>query len=189
VATIAMPAAANAVHRFSGPAEVNRTEMLDAIAVLRAEVWQASGGVAAAAFPEGRWHDDCDLNATHWTIRDENNRLVAAARLTVHPTLADVPEAEEYARYGLDLEGPIAAPARVVVCPGAQGRGLGQRLLDAQDQTARRLGARHAVRQASPAMVRLLVHRGWRIIGPARTDPRFPEVQFQVAVLTLGTTP
>ena len=38
-------------------------------------------------------------------------------------------------------------------------------------------------------MVRLLVHRGWHIIGPARTDPRFPEVQFQVTVLSLGTTP
>ena len=108
-----MPAAANAVRQFSGPAEVNGTEMLDEIAVLRAEVWQAAGAVAATAFPEGRWRDEYDLIAIHWTIRDENSRLVAAARLTVHPTLADVPEAEEYARYGLNLQGPIAAPGEL----------------------------------------------------------------------------
>jgi len=184
-----MPVIAKAVRRFSEAAEVSGAEMLDEIAALRGAVWQATGGAAAEAFPDGRWLDDYDLGAIHWTIRDEDGRLVAAARLTVHPALADVPESKEYTRYGLDLEGPIAAPARVVVCPSVQGCGLGQRLLDAQDQTARRLGARHALRQASPAMLRLLAPRGWRIVGPARIDPRFPGVQFQVAALTFRDTP
>jgi len=65
-------------------------------------------------------------------------------------------------------------------------------LLDAQDAFARRAGARHAVRQASPAMVRLLVRRAWRILGPATPDPRFTGFRFEVAVLDLSdasTTP
>ena len=168
---------------FSDPLEVSDPQILDEIYALRARVWRATGGVSLEAFA-GSWSDGDDLHAAHWVICDGRGQVVAAARLTIHNTLAEVPEAEEYLRYGLDRAGPVAAPARIVVSPSAQGHGLGRRLLDAQDQAARRLGARSAVRQASPAMVRLLVNRGWRIVGPARTDPRFPGVEFQVALLT-----
>lgn len=177
---------------FSDPLEVADAETIDEICRLRARVWEATGQAAATAFPDGGWRDPYDSDCLHWIIRDDRGRLVAAARVTVHDRLEEVPEAEEYSRYGLRLPGPIAAPARVVVLAEAQGGGLARRLLDAQDAFARRVGARHAVRQASPAMVRLLVRRAWRILGPATPDPRFTGVLFEVAVLDLSdasTTP
>lgn len=168
---------------YSEPLAASDPETIEAIGRLRAEVWTATGKSAEDAFPEGRWLDPHDFEGPHWIVRDRRGRLVAAARVTVHPRLEDVPEAEEYLRYGLDLPGPVASPARVVVSPEARGHGLARKLLDAQDAFAASVGARHAVRQASPAMVRLLVHRSWRILGLATRDPRFPGVEFQVAVL------
>lgn len=177
---------------YSDPLEVTDGETIEAICRLRAHVWKATGQAAEGAFPNGGWRDPHDSGCAHWIIRDRHDRLVAAARVTVHDRLEDVLEAEEYLRHGLRLPGPIAAPDRVVVLAEARGNGLARRLLDAQDAFARKAGARHAVRQASPAMVRLLVHRAWRILGPASPDPRFPGVRFQVAVLDLSdpsTTP
>jgi N-acyl-L-homoserine lactone synthetase len=165
--------------------EVDDLQILEEIYALRARVWRTTGGLAANAFPTGQWRDAYDALSRHWVVRDEHGRLAAAARLTVHASLDAVPEAAEYLRYDLPRSGPIAAPARVVVCPSAQGVGLAGRLLDVQDQATREAGAQRAVRQASPAMVRLLVRRGWQIVGPATPDPRFPGVPFQVAQLDL----
>ena len=118
-------------------------------------------------------------------IRSDEGALIAAGRLSVHDSLADIHQAEEYQRYGLELSGRIALPDRVVVCPSRQGGRLAWRILNVQDEAAVALGARHAVRQASPGMVRLLRRRGWTILGPATVDARFPGEVFQIAFLSL----
>lgn len=153
---------------------------IDRICRFRAEVWGATPGVAEQAFPAGSWRDEIDDDAQHWMIHDAQGVLRAAARLHFCSTVADMHEAHEYTRYALALPGPIAAPDRVVVSPQAQGCGLARWLLDAQDAAAQAHGARHALRQASPRMVQLLQHRGWREVGPANIDPRFPGVTFCV---------
>ena len=170
---------------FSAPERVTDTPTLEAIYRLRAAVWLQTGDIAQAAFRDGRWSDEHDAIATHWVIRD-GHELVAAARLSVHERLADVPEAEEYAAAGLRLEGRIAAPARVVVAAAARRHGLASQLLDAQDEAARAARCTFAVRQASPSMSRLLQRRGWRSFGPASADERFPGVRFEVMVLELA---
>jgi len=170
---------------FRGPQRVADPATLAAIYRLRASVWRQTGDVAQAAFPGGSWSDEHDASALHWVIRD-GEQLVGAARLSVHERLADVPEAQEYAAAGLALEGRIAAPARVVVAAAARRHGLAGRLLDAQDGAAREAGCAFAVRQASPAMTRLLERRGWQTAGPAGRDERFPGVRFEVMVLELA---
>lgn len=159
---------------------------LDAIYRLRAAVWRETGDLAQAAFGDGRWSDEHDPASLHWVVRDGAGELVAAARLSVHERLADVPEAEEYTAAGLRLDGRIAAPARVVVAAAARRRGLAEQLLDEQDEAARAAGCAFAVRQSSPAMTRLLRRRGWRDAGPAGRDERFPGVRFEVMVLELA---
>ncbi len=171
---------------FRGPERVTDAPTLEAIYRLRASVWRETGDIAQAAFRDGRWSDEHDPAALHWAIRDAGGELVAAARLSVHERLADVPEAEEYTTAGLGLEGRIAAPARVVVAASARRHGLAGQLLDAQDAAARAAGCAYAVRQSSPAMSRLLMRRGWRDVGPAGLDDRFPGVRFEVMVLELG---
>jgi GNAT superfamily N-acetyltransferase len=95
-------------------------------------------------------------------------------------------EPEAYTKLALPKTECIAAPARVIVDPHYRGSGIAQALLDAQDRTARAEGATIALRQASPAMRRLLERRGWcyHYAGPA--DPRFPGVEFSVMSLELG---
>ncbi|MCA9174206.1 MAG: GNAT family N-acetyltransferase [Planctomycetales bacterium] len=164
--------------------EVSDEESLRRICRLRAEVWTGSG----ALLPDS-WRDELDEGARHWAVWDASGQLVAAARLTLHESLNTLCEAEEYLRYAellTPLEGRIAAPDRVVVAPFARNRGLADCLLELQEQAAQAEGARLAVRQASPAMCRLLVRRGWQLLGPATSDPRFPQTRFTVAAKTLA---
>lgn len=171
---------------FHGPERVSDEPTLEAIYRLRAAVWRETGDIAQRAFADGRWSDEHDPASTHWVFRDDAGELVAAARLSVHERLADVPEAVEYTAAGLRLEGRIAAPARVVVAAAARRHGLASRLLDAQDAAARAAGCAFAVRQSSPAMSRLLQRRGWQDTGPAGADERFPGVRFRVMVLKVA---
>ena len=170
---------------FRGPERVADPPTLEAIYRLRAAVWRETGDIAQAAFADGGWSDEHDPASIHWVVRDGAGELVAAARLSVHERLADVPEAAEYVAAGLVLEGRIASPARVVVAAAARRHGLAWQLLDAQDAAAREAGCAFAVRQSSPAMSRLLRRRGWQDAGLAGRDERFPGVRFEVMVLKL----
>lgn len=166
-----------------GPAiRVSDPQTLAEIYRFRVQVWKATGTLADRAFADGQWQDAHDPTAMHWVIRGGDGRILGAARLTLHQHLSEVDDAEDYLHYGLELPPPIAAPARVVVCPSARGQGLGGKLLQAQDEAAIAAGCRFAVRQASPAMVSLLKKRGWQILGPAHRDPRFAGTVFQVAL-------
>ena len=168
------------------PVEVNDTATLDSISRLRVTVWRDTGSLAPGAFPDGVWWDPIDTDARHWVFRRDAG-LLAAGRLSIHTRLEEVWQAEEYLGAGLDLEGPVAAPDRVVVARTAEGRGLASRLVEVQDEAAIEAGAQHAVRQASPAMQRLAAARGWRAVGAASPDPRFPDVRFQIMTRDLTT--
>ncbi len=168
------------------PVEISDPYTIAQICRFRARVWKASGKLRADAFGDEGWRDPIDSRCRHWVIRNTDHVIVAAGRLSMHDTLDDVHQSEEYRQYGLDVAGPIASPDRVVVCPSMQGGGLGWQILNAQDEAAFEQGATYAVRQASPGMVQLLRHRGWEIMGPASDDPRFPGEKFQVAVYRFG---
>jgi len=150
---------------------------------LRARVW-IEEGADPAAFPEGCWTDSHDAHRMHWVVLD-GDRIVAGASLAIHAALAEVDEPGAYWMIAPPRSGLIAAPARVVVEKAYRGRGLAQALLDRQDDAARAAGVVLAVRQASPAMRRLLERRGWQYHGPGPADPRFPCVEFSVMALPL----
>ena len=161
--------------------ETTDKTLIDEICRFRVRVCE-EGQLSSEAFRIGVWRDHCDDDAIHWLIRDSDRRLAAAGRLNICASLDDVHQAEEYLRFGLKLPGPIAAPDRVVVARHARGKGLGRQILDLQDAAAEARDVSHAVRQASPRMIELLKHRGWRLLGPASHDDRFPGVDFQVVV-------
>lgn len=165
--------------------EVSDPSSVARICRFRAAVWRATPGTAPEAFPEGIWRDAADDSARHWICQASDGQLLAAARLSIVDSLADVTEAEQYQRYGLGVDGPVAAPDRVAVAPEAQRHGLAGWLLDVQQQASRDAGAVCAVRQASPRMAKLLARRGWQFFGPASRDPRFPGTEFTVSILIL----
>jgi hypothetical protein len=174
--------------RFVGPTEVTDAHTIEAICRFRASVWRASGTLADGVFADGRWHDEFDDLSRHWIIT-RARRIVAAGRLSIHDRLEDVPEAEEYLVAGLRLEGLIAAPGRLVVCQSVRGQGLASRILDVRNEAALDAGAAYSVAQATPEVSRTLIRRGgWRHIGPARTDPRFPGVVFHIMLLDFRET-
>lgn len=159
-------------------------ERLGELFALRARVWILEGA-DPSAFAEGRWTDGHDEHRAHWVVL-EGGRLIAGASMSMHETLTELDEPEAYAGLELPANGRIAAPARVIVDTAYRGTGIAQALLDAQDHAARAGGAVIAVRQASPAMRRLLERRGWQSHGPGPADARFPGVEFSVMTLALG---
>jgi N-acyl-L-homoserine lactone synthetase len=173
----------------AAPELVNDAATLEAIYRLRAQVWRETGTVSPAAFGSGGWSDEHDDAAMHWVIRGDTGELLAAARLSIHERLADVPESAAYAAAGLDLAGRIGAPAHLVVATAARGHGLFLQLADTQKAAARAAGCTFLVCQASPAMRRLLLRRGWEETCPGPADDRFPGVGFVVMVLELASAP
>ncbi len=157
------------------------------IAKFRADTWRSTLAADGHTFHSSEIGDAWDEEAMHWVVlksppNDSEPRIVASARLIVANSLQEIPESEQYIGRGLpNLEGPIAAPDRVVVAPVYQGRGLAARLLEVQETTAQSLHAKWAVRQASPSMVRRLATRDWSLVGPADADAKFPGVVFTIA--------
>jgi len=146
---------------------------------LRARVW-IDEGADPSAFPSGKWTDAHDALRRHWMVLDARGELIACASLAIHASLDDVDEADAYRSVPFTRTGLIAAPARVVVESSHRGAGIAQALLDTQDVAASAAGAVLGVRQASPAMRRLLERRGWQYHGAGPVDARFPGVDFSV---------
>ena len=105
-----------------------------------------------------------DLQSAHWA-EARRNRIEAVGTIEVD-ILAGIDEVES-------------------TDPGGDGEAKEQRWHEVR-QANRRIDRqpatnwRYAVRQASPTMVRLLLRRGWQVVGPASDDPRFPGISFQV---------
>jgi GNAT superfamily N-acetyltransferase len=167
---------------YSAPIEINDESTIADICLLREKVWRDTGNLVPNAFGPNGWRDPVDSHCQHWIIIDRRETVVAAGRLSVHDRLADVHESHEYLKYGINLPGRYANPDRVVVDQSIAGHGLGRKILDAQDAAIRAENIGYSVRQASPAMVRLLLRRGWHVAGSATPDRRFPGVEFSVVI-------
>ena len=75
----------------------------------------------------------------HWGVFD-GSRLVGAARLCLHETVAEAPDGDLFA--GLNIPAPIASMNRLVVATGHRGRGIAKEL----DQMRIRQGLEWGVR-------------------------------------------
>lgn len=159
-----------------------RSPWLDRIGRLRAEVWSQTEGIAEHAFSAGQWRDEYDDEAQHWIVLGDNHRLVAAARQNYAHGIENIAEAHQYIRYGLQPAGLIATPARIVVHSSARRQGIAWKLLNTQQEAAVAKGAAIAMRQASKPMMPLLTRMGCEFLGPALVDPKFPGVEFTVAI-------
>jgi hypothetical protein len=164
------------------PFQVTDPAVIDEICRFRVRVWGETGRLAVHLFPNGCWRDPLDDDCTHLAIVS-GGELLAAARWSLHASLDQLPDSEQYARLGLDLDGPIALPERIVVSPHVPHLNLAWRLLDALDDLSVAVGARCSIAQASPGMLRLLSFRNrCRVVGEATEDRRFPGVKFVIVL-------
>lgn len=146
--------------------ETRDPDILQQVYRLRVEAWRARN----PDFPAlERWNDSFDASGRHWVIVD-HGRPVAAARLTVHSALAEVPNAEIYRDLlPEDLAGPIGVLTRLVVARSHAGRGLSRSLDLARIDAAREVGCRHLIGETFAGLPRIqqMCDLGFSVIGKA----------------------
>lgn len=132
------------------------------IGKLRASVWFEEGHLSPCVCPNGVWLDELDeldSRGNHWAAFD-GNRIVAAARLTLHHSLEDMPQSDEFSPYDLEIGLPYAFMSRLVVEKAYRGRGLARRLDGLRLREAALKGAKAVLVLATPCRVKTLQKQG-----------------------------
>lgn len=112
------------------PTLLTDTSRLQEIYDLRVDVWENSeknNYVNRKLFPNG-WFDDLDKTALHWVIINEQNKIIASARLNLFDTLDDYPYYEFIKHLYIPNKTPFGFYSRLVIHPEYQGLGLSIRL-------------------------------------------------------------
>lgn len=144
-------------------------EFLRQIGRLRISAWQTETSRTAEM---ELWLDEFDRAARHWAVFREGTP-VAAARLSVHASIAEVPDAESYLGvFPQPPPGPIASMNRLVVHPSARNAGLSKQLDLIRLDAAKTMGCRSAILSTAsgPRRVRQLLRWGFELAG---YGPRF----------------
>lgn len=152
---------------------------LKAVGGLRLEVWRAETRVEETLFPNGIWLDSLDAVARHWVAHDHEERLIGAARMTLHPTLEENPEGYLWKRAGLTVPTPAAHFCKLVVHPNCRGSGVGRSLITARLHAAIEMGAKSIVVTASERNARILSTLGFVDVGIRATFPSRPGYLFR----------
>jgi len=146
--------------------ETRDPDVLEQVYRLRVAAWRARN----PDFPDiEAWTDAFDAVGRHWVVMD-GDVPVAAARLTVHSQMAEVPSAEIYR--GLiadDLPGPIGVLTRLVVAPSHAGWGLSWLLDLSRIEAARASGCRHLIGATLVGLRRIkqMTDLGFDVLGEA----------------------
>jgi hypothetical protein len=138
--------------------------LIEKIGRLRVRAWETE---IPDVVHMGTWLDKFDEVGRHWAVfRD--GEPIAAARMTVHQSLADVPEPEVYVGvFPAPLPDPIASINRLVVEPSARGLGLSRKLDLCRIEAAEVCGCRCIVGETPSGIhrVRQLESLGFKNAG------------------------
>jgi hypothetical protein len=145
----------------------NDEEMLEKIFRLRVLAWEAKLGTK---IDQERWCDEWDPGARHWVVLS-GRELVAAARLSVHSALADLPDSDYLHGVFLShIPTPIGSFNRLAANPTFWGRGA-SKLLDAvRIRAASEMGCASIVVSVPPVRVEQLQRIGFRVVGDASSQ-------------------
>jgi hypothetical protein len=123
------------------PVEVHSPEDLRRIAIFRTEVWMADGFVQPDELVDGVYPIPDDALCRHWVI-EENGRIVAAGRLSVHESVEEV---QAVLHWEGELGDELLRPAcltRLIVHSSARHHGFACALDRVRIEAARRTGCR-----------------------------------------------
>jgi GNAT superfamily N-acetyltransferase len=162
--------------------------VIEAIIQLRLRVWESQ---MAAALTRDDVTDRFDPAARHWAVFD-GDAPVAAARLSVHDRIEDVPEAGCLAGvFASQPPAPIAFMSRLVVDAAYRGRGFGRLLDETRVRAADESGYGSLIALvfdvSGEARLRQLLARGFTDAGRGRPDthPTFAHLPAPVVMLRL----
>lgn len=97
---------------------------------LRLNVWEHSGKsefVNRKLYPNG-WNDDLDDEAFHWVIINNQNKIIASARLNIFDSFEEFPYYLSVKNFSLPDIMPFAFFSRLVVHPQYRQKGLSKKL-------------------------------------------------------------
>jgi len=136
---------------------------LHQIGHLRSRAWQTEVSFTGNS---DVWLDEYDATALHFAFLDGDD-VVAAARLTVHASVRDIPHAEiQDHAFPAEPPLPVAYLSRLAVDSGYRRQGLGTRLDHVRVERAKELGCRSIVaRPVDERRVRQLQELGFTIVG------------------------
>jgi predicted GNAT family N-acyltransferase len=119
--------------------EITGTNLVPLTYDLRYRVWSKEIRVPDSLGQNGQIYDDHEDHARHWAVAAKNGTLVASARLCVHESEKDIPEADFYTE--LKLPHPVASINRLVVEQSVRNLGLARHLDSHRIEAARNAGA------------------------------------------------
>jgi GNAT superfamily N-acetyltransferase len=149
----------------------------DAIGRLRVQAWRNEQGIDHVFFARSSWVEELDSHSMHWVITD-GEEVVAAARLSLHTSLADVPYAYLLApTVQLPLaKHLVASLSRMVVAPHYRGHRFSKMLDQVRVAAALAAGAT-ALTGATQLTFRqqALTNLGFCTLCELRNAPERPE--------------
>lgn len=104
---------------------------LEEIYNLRVNVWENSENkqvVNRHLFPNG-WYDDLDDKAYHWIVTNEQDEIIASARLNIFNQMEDFPFYDSIKDLNIPKEAPFGFYSRLVVHPKYRGLKLSLKLV------------------------------------------------------------
>ena len=159
---------------------------MDAILRLRLRAWAPQVPVALTVDDVA---DHFEHLARHWAVFDVEN-LVAAARLSIHRQIEDVPEANCLAGvFSTSPPTPIGFLSRLVVAPEYRGRGLGRQLDAIRIYASEQAGCQSLLGLvfdvSGEARIRQLTSFGFTLLGRGQRDthPKFSQLAAPIVLL------
>lgn len=152
---------------------LNNPFCLQEIYDLRLAVWEHSGVnefVNRKLFPHG-WRDKLDETALHWVTFNQQNKIVASARLNVFHSIKDSPYFDSIRHLEFPGEIPFAFFSRLVVHPQYRQNGLSRKLYEARAGfCSERKIAWSQVFINNPYVISMFEAKGFKNIGHAEIN-------------------
>ncbi len=158
------------------------SEVLKSLGRFRTEVWRAESDVNRAALAGAEWTDATDWSADHWVVR-QSGRVVAAARLSVHDRIEDVPYSAAMNNAAIPTSGPFGSINRLVVARSHRRQGIASLLDYRRLERARELGVAVVIAVAARSRRCALLRMGFSSLGPASDTSQLLRLDSEYSVL------
>lgn len=140
---------------------------------LRLAVWEHSGKsefVNRKLFPNG-WHDELDDVAFHWITTNDQNKIIASARLNIFQSFAEFPYYSSMKHLSFPNTKPFAFYSRLVVHPEYRNNGLSRQLFDGRTAFCKEKDITWSqVFINNPYIIDLFEKSGYKSIGHAKVN-------------------
>lgn len=146
------------------PREVTLAEDIRRVAEFRTEAWLAYGFIQPEQIVDGVFPIEGDGECRHWII-EEQGRIVATGRLSVHRTMESILGATYWKKLSAEIPFPCSCLARLVVHRNYQKHGLARSLDEHRISVAKAAGSLCVIGVPWPGREQSLMHLGFDTIG------------------------